>query len=120
MRRLQEYEWHEYRKVHHLVLMFVSVSSSGNYRADMLDEYSNHVYHWLNNKEITKLKKSDYFKTHAIFDSNCLYRGEHVKEVREKIRSLEHNEITIDELNQYLLSLKLNKEEVMLWVKKNY
>ena len=108
MKRLQGHEWHEYRRQHHLILMFVSVSKSGNYRADMIDEDFKHVYHWLNPWEVERLEKSGYLDSHKVFDSNVVCRGgkgEHLKEIREKIKSFKEGTITLEDFNKLFIDL---------------
>ena len=70
MLRLQEKEWYDYRRKHHLTLLCVSSSKAGNYRADCIDENGTLVYHWLSSREKDKLDNSNYFKTHKLIDSN--------------------------------------------------
>lgn len=67
--RLQGADWLRMRKERHFKLVCISMSRNGNYRADVLDEYSNHYYHWLNDQEVSKLKSSEYFKNNKIYSS---------------------------------------------------
>lgn len=71
--RLQGSEWHNLRKTRHLKLVCISKSLNGNYRADVLDEYFNHYYHWLNPQEANNLKKSDYYKNKKVYASSEIY-----------------------------------------------
>ena len=73
MRRLQNKSWYDYRRNHHLTLICISKSESGNYRADVLDENGNHFYHWLHPIERRRLEASNWIKENKVYDSKELY-----------------------------------------------
>ena len=79
MARLQGEKWYNFRREHKLKLLCISISSNGNYRADVKDEKGRHWYHWLHPIEVENLKKSGWLENHITLDSNSLYNNTEIK-----------------------------------------
>lgn len=95
MRRLQGEIWYNYRKNHKLSLICISKSKNGNYRADVLDEYYRHFYHWLHPIEAAKLEKSNYFDTHVCWDSDIIHNGNLNRLIQDHKRYLQKQKTVI-------------------------
>lgn len=76
MKRLQGFEWTDYKRTHHLKLACISITKAGNYRADVMDEHGNWFNHYLGDSEVSKLMASKYLETHTLYNLEDLLKDD--------------------------------------------